>query len=167
MRYSTCLIVSTLFLVQPALAGSGNNVLEVRSDTQRTGTFIRQSLLGARVAADKDYADLSAADKAWVRADFAPMAESDEPPYPVGGVKALTAGIVQAQVKMRLQGHLRLVAKVEADGSVSRVDAIATPDEQMGKGVAAMVMLQKFKPALCKGQPCSMDFPVNVRLSIN
>ncbi len=168
MRYAIPLLIASVLIATPATAvGTTHNLVEIRSDALKTGTRIRQRLLTASVPDDKEYAALSADEKARVRRDFAAMAPQDEPPYPTGGIKTLCAGLVEAQARLRLEGELRMMVKVAADGSVSEVTTSASPDAQMTRVAAEMLKLQTFKPAQCRGQSCAMDFPLNIRLLKN
>jgi hypothetical protein len=45
---------------------------------------------------------------------------------------------------------------------VLAVAVLQSPNEQVTKFMASVLLLTKFKPALCRGQPCKMGFPVKV-----
>jgi hypothetical protein len=53
-----------------------------------------------------------------------------------------------------------LIATVEANGEVSSVKAIGSPSPEMTKFASTILLLTKFKPAICSGHPCRMDFPL-------
>jgi hypothetical protein len=59
-----------------------------------------------------------------------------------------------------------MMAKVGADGKVTNVSVFTSPDDKMTQIVASMLVLQKFKPAMCQGQPCAMDFSLNMNLGL-
>jgi hypothetical protein len=42
---------------------------------------------------------------------------------------------------------------------LSEVKAIGSPSPEMTQFAASVLLLTKFKPAICGGQPCKMDYP--------
>ena len=69
------------------------------------------------------------------------------------------SAIARAQQKLLVTGKLILVASVGPDGNVTEVKAIGSPSPEMTQAAASIVAVSKFKPAICKGQPCRMEFP--------
>jgi hypothetical protein len=63
------------------------------------------------------------------------------------------------QNKLLVRGKLTLAVNVNAAGNPVSVEVLRSPDMTMAKAMAAVLMLQKYKPAICKGSPCSMQFP--------
>ena len=59
-----------------------------------------------------------------------------------------------------------LVASVATDGTVSEVKAIGSPSPEMAKAAASIILLSKFKPAVCKGEPCKMEFPFTFKFVV-
>ena len=52
--------------------------------------------------------------------------------------------------------------QVDAKGVAQSVSVIASPDSDMTRVAAGVLMLETYKPALCAGQPCAMAFPVRM-----
>lgn len=53
-----------------------------------------------------------------------------------------------------------LPCPVGADGKVTEVKAIGSPGAEMVQYAGAVLILTKFKPAVCSGRPCRMEFPL-------
>jgi hypothetical protein len=85
------------------------------------------------------------------------IAPGDEPPFPLDGLKPV---VWKGQAKLLGTGELFLIATVEANGVVAQVKAIGSPSPEMTKFASTVLLLTKFKPAVCAGRPCKMDFPL-------
>jgi hypothetical protein len=133
----------------------------------RTGSNIRQRVVsGSDVPLDKTYAELSAEHRARVRALYEALAADDEPPFPADGLKPVYSAMADLQHHLLVKGRLTLVASVGADGDVTAVQALGSPDADMVRAAANVLMLTKFKPATCKGKPCAMDFPFRFNFDV-
>lgn len=56
-------------------------------------------------------------------------------------------------------GPFLIHVKVGKDGNATEVVVPASPDEKITQAIAAVLMNEKYKPGVCKGKPCAMDFP--------
>jgi hypothetical protein len=73
----------------------------------------------------------------------------------------------KGQERLLVSGKFYFVATVEPDGKVSTVKAYGSPSPEMAKFVGEVLLLTKFKPAVCRGRPCRMDFPVACDFKVN
>jgi hypothetical protein len=48
---------------------------------------------------------------------------------------------------------------VDATGKAQSAEILESPDKDLGKAMAEVLLLQKYKPAVCKGVPCEMTYP--------
>ncbi len=112
----------------------------------------------------KTYEQLSSDEKLGLRASYAALEEDDEPPYPVKGMCGLAGSVGAALALHDIVGTLHLVVQVNARGAVTGVEVSRPPTAAVERAVIAATMLQAFKPALCKGQPCAMAFPFVVQV---
>jgi hypothetical protein len=117
------------------------------------------------VPLDATYHDLTPEQQAQVRSQYEPMAEGDEPPYPLRGTGAMVRPLAQAQQTIDDEGMLVLFIDVNAKGEATKVEVVKTPSERIARVAAAIAMATKFKPAVCHGQPCAMGYPWRVKLS--
>ncbi len=138
----------------------------IKSDTAPLGTRIKDDRVILRVPPERSYAELTSEQKARVKAVYHEMAPDDEPPYPVGGVKLLYTAISDAQKVALVEGQLLLVANVASDGKLVDVKVYKTPSEDLAKAISSFLLIQKFKPAVCAGKACAMEYPINLMLVV-
>ena len=50
------------------------------------------------------------------------------------------------------------------DEAKTAVSVFESPDPEITRVAASVLMLSKFKPAVCAGRPCAMQFPLEVNL---
>ena len=148
-------LVGTSVVAQTSLPQYG-----IKEDQPRTGSIIKRNLVfGRRVPNNKRYDELTADEKASVKGYYEQMEPGDEPPFPTDGLRSIDSALLKAQAKLLISGELTLVASVDADGQVTEVKTIGSPSPEMTRFAASVLLLTKFKPALCLGQPCRMEFP--------
>ena len=134
----------------------------VKVDTPATGTnFRRHVLKPMTVPINRRYSELTPDERRLVHAWWESIPAGDEPPYPEAGMKPILEGLKRAQETDPVNGELLLIASVDANGKVSQVRAAVSPAEKMTRFAATLLTLTKFKPAVCDGKPCAMDFPLN------
>jgi len=140
----------------------------IKEDEAFTGTNIRENevISHDQVPINERYDELSDGEKAIVRNWFSHLSAADEPPYPAAGLKPILNTMRLGEEKLREQGQLKLLATIDADGTVSQVQIIHAPSEEWGQFASRVLLLTKFKPALCSGTPCPMDFPFEMRFKI-
>ena len=150
-----------LAVAQDAPAKAGFNIKE---DTPATGSNIRRDAVwGGSLPYDKTYAELSPEQQRIFKSRFVEMPEGDEPPFPVDGLGPLIGAISKASRTVDVGvGRLEMDVFVDETGTTTKVDIVRSPDGRLSKYAATIAMLTKFKPALCKGKPCAMGFPVNL-----
>lgn len=140
----------------------------IKEDEPALGTRIRhEQMTGSNVALNLPYERLPEKDKAALHAQWEHIAPGDEPPFPLKGLIALWDPLRQAQQKLGEEGSLFAVATVGADGRVTDVNVYKSPGQKMTRVVSQLLMLTPFKPAVCGGQPCQMDFPLRMNFSVH
>lgn len=60
-----------------------------------------------------------------------------------------------------------MAATIDAHGNAIAVEVFKSPDPQMTKAMAGVLMLEKYKPAVCGGSPCQMQFPFRTIFRVN
>jgi hypothetical protein len=159
IRYVFAWLVCSLSMV--ALAQSAAPQYSIREDIPATGSMIRRNVVGpTRLPLNLTFEQLSAADRSILRNYYENIAEGDEPPFPTDGLRAIFDPLQKVQSKLLVSGVLRLVAIVDSDGVVQQVKTMGSPSPEMTRVAANVVMVTKFKPAICSGRPCAMEFPV-------
>lgn len=161
---SFCLLNATSVFAQE---GASAPEYTLKREDDSTGSRIRQNAVtGIRVPINKPYAELTAEQKARVRALYEHLDEADEPPYPLKGTKEILRAISNAQDVLHLQGDLSVFVEVNADGTPNAVGVMKSPDERMTNLVATALIHERYKPGLCKGTPCKMQFPLRIKLGM-
>lgn len=127
---------------------------------ERTGTHLGvNAVKNISVPPEKSYEELSAFEKQQVKSRYDKIPDGDEPPYPIGGTKNLITGANQLARRYQPEGQLSLVVEIDEKGNATSVSALQSPDAGFTKDVATLLMVQKYKPAVCSGQPCKMQYP--------
>ena len=136
----------------------------IRESVPQTGTTIKKEVAwSSALPINRTYAQLTPEQRAPLHAEYERIEEGDEPPFPRDGLKPLLNAIWKGQSSYLATGTLLLVATVDAAGKVTKVDAYGVPDPDLAKYAASVLLLTEFKPALCKGTPCAMQFPFSLK----
>ena len=134
--------------------------------TLDTGTIIRKEMRwNSKIPLNKTYGELTPEQKAELHAMYEAMPFGDEPPYPLEGMKPVFNAIKKGQEKLVARGVLSLAVNVSPDGTPTQVvDLGSTKNPEMTKFAATVLMMTKFKPAVCGGKACASQFPLNLKL---
>lgn len=140
------------------------------SATTSTGTMLKRELRWrSNIPLNKTYDQLTPEQKAEFRSLYAAIGENDEPPFPVQGIKPIFNNIKKGQNVMQARGELNLAVTVGADGNAIKVQDLGgvggVNAREMTQYVQSVFMMAKFKPALCQGTPCTMEFPFKLKLN--
>jgi len=109
---------------------------------------------------NKPYDRFSEQEKALLRSYYEDMPETDEPPFPAAGMGKIVVEIARLASGLQESGALTLFVRVDEQGSVTHVQVLMTPDPKFAQAVAYIVAQQRFKPGICGGVPCTMEFPL-------
>lgn len=94
------------------------------------------------------------------------MRDHDEPPFPRDGLRPVLNAVWQGQQRALATGDLVLMATVNGRGEVEEVKAYGAADPALVDFASRVLLQTPFKPALCAGVPCRMDFPLNLSLRV-
>jgi hypothetical protein len=139
----------------------------IKQDTPDTGTRIPRKLVtGSLIPLNRRYADLTADEQRAVRSQYETMAAGDEPPFPIDGLSPIFAVVSKVQKKLLAQGALSMDVEIDSHGDASSVRVVQSPDAELTRAVASILMLTKYKPAVCGGRPCQMAFPFRLTFHV-
>ena len=147
---------------------SGNSSPSVtHGESGETGTLLRKQLRwNSSIPLDKTYEQMSAEQKAAFHALYEAMPAGDEPPFPAEGMKPVFSAIKKAQNVLHARGELNMTVTVGPDGKAIKVDDFGNVNKsEMTQFAGSVLLMTKFKPAVCGGRPCTMQFPFNLRLT--
>jgi hypothetical protein len=139
----------------------------VRQEAPTIGSNVRRDIVKSEnIPLNRQYAQLTAEQKAAVKSDYEKMSDTDEPPFPADGLLPVYKYLSIAHEKNSMQnsGKMTLYVTVDKDGKPQAVSVHESPDQTLTKVAAYALMEQKFKPALCNGTPCSMQFAFHAEL---
>jgi len=129
----------------------------------RLGSNIRRdAYTGDSIPLNRRYDQLTSEQQDLLRSMYDGLSAPDEPPYPEQGSEKMMSAIVKGQHALRVEGPLTMFVEVDANGDAQSVQVLKSPDERMTRYVAAVLMQQKFKPAVCGGVRCTMAHPLRL-----
>lgn len=124
------------------------------------------------IVGDGPYASLSDAAKQRVRDRYEDLAPDDEPPYPLEGMGALGRLFSEMIPTLQLEGTLFAAVEINEKGEATGISFHSLPISHAGATEAEIrqtyalpLVKARYKPALCKGVPCTMAFPVLQEIS--
>jgi hypothetical protein len=154
-------LVLAVLLAPAGWAADERPRYSLKQDEPNTGTNIKRSVAyGSVIPLDKRYGELSSEQQGYLRSQYESLGENDEPPFPVDGMGPITKAIVAGQGKFLVRGDINVAVDVNSQGEAVSVSVLKSPDAEMTKFVATILMLEKYKPARCNGTPCAMQFPL-------
>ena len=138
-----------------------------KHDDVRTGSSIPTKMTVAPLPLDVPYDAFTLEQKARWKSQYQSMPADDEPPYPLTGPKKVMKAVMKAVQRTDFDGDIEAVVVVRDDGNPDSVSVIKAPTDKLAKFVAQALMVEKYKPAICAGKPCAMEYPfkMTVRLT--
>lgn len=133
-----------------------------------TGSFIARDTVTWSIPLDKRYDQLTPEQKAMVRSVYVDMKPQDEPPFPVEGLGKMLEVMQEGTRKVRggVRGELYLIVHVSSAGDADSVEILRSPDERWGRFTAGVAMLTKYKPGICNGAPCAMEYAIRFQVGM-
>jgi hypothetical protein len=123
-----------------------------------TGSLVPQDIILPAAPFDGRYAELTPQQKAALANDYENLPAGDEPPYPLYGLRHMIRPLVQYADLAGPVGPLVASVVVDSQGRPGAVTVYRSPDPEVARIVAAALSFESFKPAVCHGQPCRMDY---------
>jgi len=150
----------------PRSAVASGKTRNMQSASQETGTIIRKDIRwDSKIPLNKTYAELTPEQKAELHKMYENLPAGDEPPFPEQGMKPIFSAIKKAQRIRQARGEINMAVTVDAQGNATKVeDRGGVHDIQMTEIAQQVLLLTKFKPAVCSGQPCTMQFRFTQKL---
>jgi hypothetical protein len=139
------------------------NEAKLHDDEAALGTLMPRTIMKSTIPANLGWDALTPAQKDYVRSEYPALEPGDEPPYPLNGSVEFSRLVHAAANKYEARGELRLHVLVGADGKAKEVRKVGSFDDQMVRYVGGAAMAQRYKPAVCHGQPCEMLYPIDIR----
>lgn len=158
-------VPSTVLAAEPPAAT--RPVFSATESAPETGTRLRKDVGRTSLyPLDKPWQRFSEEEKARVRELYEDMQPGDEPPFPARGMQPVLEMLSRVMGAAGKRGLVHLEMTVDAEGKTTTFKIYEMPDLDTAKYVAAVFNATKFKPAVCAGKPCRMDFPFKVRIHL-
>jgi len=128
----------------------------------------RDSGVVAYLPMQASWNDLTPAQKnAFIR-NYPALEAGDEPPFPLKG----EAGLFDKVSRMNhtfgvVKGSLGVYVLVGKDGKPLSVTAYGAPTATIVRALSTVYMLEQYKPARCRGEPCEMVYAVNFTFTVD
>ncbi|WP_444884368.1 energy transducer TonB [Microbulbifer sp. PSTR4-B] len=145
------------------LAFSKENVIKVDPPT---GSHIKRVAVSGRIPFDRPYSELSEKEKRIFTSEYENFQEGDEPPFPKEGLKALHWPLYKGHEISMKRGILDVIALINEDGDLEKISIYESPNKYMSDLAIAVFRETKFKPAICSGMPCTMEFPLKINFKV-
>ena len=155
LALSGALAIGASFAAQ---AAAGGEAYPYRVTDLIVGSVVPQDIITSPLPLDATYAVLTSSQKAVLFADYENLPPGDEPPYPLYGVHHLIKPLVRFAETWPPVGPLVASVEVDSQGNAVGATVYRSPDPQLSRLVNGALMLEKYKPASCHGQPCKMEF---------
>ena len=157
MRAPTSLFAAALFVCGLAVAQTQST--KIYDDSPGRSARPRLTTASSQLSyLKKRYAEFTAVEKEQFHSLYENIAEGDEPPYPIEGLEPIIRQISTRLAGKVADGEYQIILRVSADGEVKSVRLLKQPSVEDAKLIAYFLVSTKYKSALCKGTPCTMDF---------
>ena len=129
-----------------------------------TGSHLPAKLGTYAVALNRRWADLPPDEQGIIKSYYEAMASGDEPPFPAEGLGTIIGAVVKLCAHRCKNGTVRVVATIDREGVAQTARVLEADQVKVGEFLAQVLLLERYKPAVCKGVPCQMDFPLFIQM---
>lgn len=134
---------------------------------EETGTrFGRAAMTSSGLPLNRRYADLDDNEKALVRSNYEGMPETDEPPFPADGLLPVFTTLHIGAERGFPKGKLAIVVDVDSAGKVQHAQTYGKVDADFSRFAASVLARTPFKPAVCAGKPCAMQYVMRIEFGL-
>jgi hypothetical protein len=141
-------------------------IYELKQETATTGSRIpRKQVWTSKIPLNRTYAQLTPDEQAAVKSAYEAMAAGDEPPYPEDGLLPIFKAVRTISDYRFSPGEVSIFVDVDSKGEAVGASIIKSPDAKLTTALANVLMLTKYKPAVCGGTPCRMSYPFRITFS--
>jgi hypothetical protein len=139
----------------------------VNEATSETGTLLPKRLKWtSKIPLTGTYQQLTAEQKAEFHSMYESLPPGDEPPFPLKGMKPIIRALDKGHSLLLARGEVNMAVTVGPDGKAKQVAEFGKNNNpEMTQFVAQVLLMTPFKPAVCSGQPCTMQFPFQLTLN--
>jgi hypothetical protein len=156
-----------------AIAASVSFTVQAATDEARhryqvrdvlAGSVLAQPIINSHVPFDSTYGALTADQRAVLFQDYESLSPGDEPPFPLYGVRHAVRPLISYIETWNPVGPLVASVDVDSKGDAVEVTVYKSPDQQLSRLASKALALEKYKPGVCKGAPCRMQYVLRLDL---
>jgi outer membrane biosynthesis protein TonB len=140
----------------------------IKQDEPTTGSMVpRRLVTGSVLPLNRRWHELTAEERRLFRTHYESMPETDEPPFPMNGLEPILRAIAKVQAALHIaEGAVTMEVDVDSRGEATAVRVAGSPDPQLTQALASVLMLTRYKPAVCAARPCRMAVPIDITFRI-
>ncbi len=153
-------LISVLIGLGLSSAANAGKTYTLKGDAP-TGTLLQSIDARSQLPFDKRYFELTDEQRTMYRARFDSISASQVPPFPRNGLREVYRPLIDAN-KKGARGVLTVNVKVNKSGQVEDLTVINSPNSQLADASERILRNMQFDPAYCAGEPCAMNFPVEI-----
>jgi hypothetical protein len=120
--------------------------------------------IASPITAEGAFADLSPSQVGAVMAKSGSDQEMVEPPFPLGGMKAIADVLTEALGEDGRPGRYRVQLIISSEGRLKDIKEVNTPSHMFARVAEVRLSELKYKPAICKTGACDARLEIDVRL---
>lgn len=124
------------------------------------GRWVWENAWSQGVPHNLGYHELTPGQRQLVRNAYPMLDDTDEPPYPANGITNIMHKL--GNLGVPVEGTLRLDIRIDKNGTPASVKLYPFASAAVARAAAYILMSEKYKPALCHGQPCEMDYTFSI-----
>jgi hypothetical protein len=164
-RFMAVLLLVSVPTLHASEPPAPNARYSAQESVPKTGSRLRENISSTSLyPLDRPWNRFTDEQKAKVRAFYEDMPVEDEPPFPLKGMQPVLQDLSRLLGAARAEGVVHLEMTVDPTGKTTAFKIYKMPDLDTAKYVAVVFKETKFKPAVCGGKPCQMDFPFRLRI---
>ena len=130
------------------------------------GMSFGQHRVIAYLPASAGWDQLTPAQKNAMRENFPALEAGDDPPFPAEGEGGLFKAVQRINNRNPVEGDLGVYILVGKEGKPLRVTTYGGSSQKTVSALSDLFMQQQFKPAVCRGAPCEMIYPIHFSFSV-
>lgn len=131
------------------------------------GTKFKEKIATSSVPFNKRYKDMSPELQARIKANYGGLADTETPPFPKKGNRAIYEPLIKAHRGLGRDGDVVAVAMIKTDGSVGKITVYKAPNKSVATMINYILSNTEFDPGTCDGSPCQMEYLFDIRLEFS
>ena len=143
-------------------------IYQLKEDEPAVGSNIkRRATPDFIIPINRRYHELTKEEKAKFNTLYSDLDAGDEPPFPENGLHDIFRVIRKLRDFDTSIGELKISTLINEKGEAELVKVYGVPQGHMMQIITNALVVIKYKPALCQGEPCKMEFPLHLEFPLS